>query len=186
MELVMTAERGTSGQVYVIGSPEPRIVKIGYSTAPEKRLWFLQVGSPVELRLLAVFEGSQDLEAALHRYFGACHVRGEWFELGDDPVAVVREAVALGLAGLRSSAGPTAIPDTTRPSTALDMPSYRAMEGIDLDIRFPRLPQWRAEAVFAAHGISGATNEWVNHACKGCPDCLAHFPPQLALRPHPV
>ncbi|MFJ8469629.1 GIY-YIG nuclease family protein [Streptomyces swartbergensis] len=183
----MTIASKTSGQVYVIGSPGSRIVKIGYSNAPEKRLWFLQVGSPVELSLLARFEGSQDLEAALHRYFGARHVRGEWFDLGANPVEAVRAAVALGVAGLCSAAGTTAIPGTTRSnrsSTALDMPGHRAMEGIDLGMRFPPLPRWRAEAVLAVHDISGVTNEWVNHVCEGCPDCLAHFPPRFALRPH--
>jgi hypothetical protein len=189
MEQVMTPEGDASGQVYVIGSPGSHIVKIGHSNAPKKRLWLLQVGSPVELRLLAVFVGGQALEAALHRYFGAFHVRGEWFALGDDPVKAVREAVALGVAGLRSEAGPPTLPGTTRSngfSTGLDMPSLHAMEGIDWDIRFPRLPEWRVKAVLAAHGISGTGTDWVHHACEGCPDCLAHFPPRLTLRPHPV
>ncbi|WP_105973658.1 GIY-YIG nuclease family protein [Streptomyces geranii] len=72
----MTTGIGAAGQVYLVGSLGSRFVKIGYSRNPEKRLWFLQVGSPVELSLLATFEGGPDLEAQLHRYFGAHNVRG--------------------------------------------------------------------------------------------------------------
>ncbi|MGW1615192.1 GIY-YIG nuclease family protein [Streptomyces sp. NPDC002285] len=180
----MASASKNSGQVYVIGSAASRIVKIGYSNAPEERLWFLQVGSPVELSLLASFEGSQDLEAALHRYFDASHVRGEWFDLGANPVEAVRAAVALGVTGLRSKQGPTAIPSASRSYSALDRSEHRAMEGVDLGMRFPHLPRSHAEAVLAAHDIAGVANGWVNHVCEGCPDCLAHFPPRFTLRPH--
>ncbi|WP_145881955.1 GIY-YIG nuclease family protein [Streptomyces sp. BK340] len=184
----MTATGGTAGQVYLIGSSGSRIVKIGYSTAPEKRLWFLQVGSPVELSILATFDGGQELESALHHHFGRRHVRGEWFDLGDNPVEAVRAAVALGGAGL-STIKPTDAPRTTVSDhypSGFDKPWYRCMEGRDLDVRFPPLPGWRAKAVLAARGISETATDWVAHQCGGCPDCLAHFPPRLVLRSHPA
>ncbi|MFC8201731.1 GIY-YIG nuclease family protein [Streptomyces sp. NPDC057298] len=173
----MTTTSGVADQVYVIGSPGRHTVKIGYSKNPEKRLWFLQVGSPVELFVLATFEGGRDLEEALHHYFRACHIRGEWFNLGNDPVEAVHAAVALGITALRTT---RSVPCCT----TLDMRSSRSMGGADLDVRFPRLPRWRTNAVLAPHGISATPNDWVVHQCEGCPDCLAHFPPRLSLRPH--
>ncbi|QDN64283.1 GIY-YIG nuclease family protein [Streptomyces sp. S1D4-14] len=176
----------TAGQVYVIGSPGSRIAKIGYSKAPEKRLWFLQVGSPDELLLLATFEGGQDLEAALHRYFRAYHRRGEWFELGDDPVETVRAAVDLGIPGLLAAVRPAEDPRSVRSSAVSATSMYRSVVGLDWNVRFPPLPRWRAQALLAAHGIAGAAHEGVSHSCDGCADCLAHFPQRLALRPHPA
>ncbi|MFE4577421.1 GIY-YIG nuclease family protein [Streptomyces chartreusis] len=145
--------------VYVIGSPGSRNVKIGRSTAPERRLWTIQVGSPVRLVLLATFEGGRVLEEALHCYFGAYRKHGEWFELGTDPVEEVRAAVALGVRRLRYS----------RPAA-----SFTAhFGGASWDDRFPR----RITTVLAAHGItldSPGDSEDVFHQCKassGCVDC---------------
>ncbi|MER7841805.1 GIY-YIG nuclease family protein [Streptomyces sp. NPDC096040] len=87
-----------NGYVYVMGSDQWPYVKIGYSKDPAKRLWFVQVGSPVRLRLLATYEGGQNLETALHRYFERHRTNGEWFDLGDSAVERVNAAVNLGLA----------------------------------------------------------------------------------------
>ncbi|MEU8718295.1 GIY-YIG nuclease family protein [Streptomyces sp. NPDC048663] len=86
-----------SGYVYVMGSAQWPYVKIGYSKDPAKRLWFVQVGSPVRLELLATYEGGRTLEAALHRYFRRHQMNGEWFDLGDSAVERVSAAVDLGL-----------------------------------------------------------------------------------------
>ncbi|MGV4985815.1 GIY-YIG nuclease family protein [Streptomyces sp. NRAIS4] len=148
--MTKAARSSSPGQVYLLGSPGSHIAKIGYSGTPEKRLWFLQVGSPVEYSILAKFDGSQELEAALHHYFRACHVRGEWFDLGDDPVEAVRTAVALGVTGLLSETESKEVPRATRSNlscTALGMPAYRSMKGLDVEARFPPLPHWRAKSV---------------------------------------
>ncbi|WP_435191318.1 GIY-YIG nuclease family protein [Streptomyces sp. bgisy126] len=76
-------------RVYLIGSPESPLVKIGWSDNPERRLRHLQTGSPVPLQLLALFEGGAVMEAALHRRFADKRRHGEWFDLGSDPVTVV-------------------------------------------------------------------------------------------------
>lgn len=76
-------------QVYLIGSPQSPLVKIGWSDNPERRLRHLQTGSPVPLQLLALFEGGAVLEAALHRQFANKRRHGEWFDLGSDPMTVV-------------------------------------------------------------------------------------------------
>lgn len=167
----MTAGSGAAGHVYVIGEPGSSIVKIGFSKAPEKRLWFLQVGSPVPLSLQATFEGDQSLEAELHRFFGAHHVRGEWFRLGDNPVEEVRAAVALGTAGMRAW---RAANHAKRQGF-----SNAQLEGVDLSVRFPPLPNGRVRAVLAAHGIAldmPGSGEVVFHQCdpdSGCVDCRA-------------
>lgn len=81
--------------VYLIGSPRSGVVKIGVSKDPERRLRSLRTGSPVALRLLWKKPGAEDLEEALHAYFSAYRVRGEWFDFGDgEPVAYVEAAFA--------------------------------------------------------------------------------------------
>jgi len=179
----MTEKTGSStpGQVYVIGSAGSRFVKIGYSKAPEKRLWFLQVGSPAELFVLAKFDGDQVLEAALHRYFRAYHVRGEWFDLGSNPAESVRAAVGLGLAGMRSTTGVKAEPRATNssPFRLLDTPEWR-MSGLDAGVRFPPLPRGRSEAICAVLGIAASTGGLAAHPPEGCRDSRAGRPAYLA------
>jgi hypothetical protein len=80
-------------RVYLIGSPDSPLVKIGWSDNPERRLRDLQSGSPVPLQLLAVFEGGYLVEAALHRRFADKRIRVEWFDLGPNPVETVRPYV---------------------------------------------------------------------------------------------
>ncbi|MEU0034647.1 GIY-YIG nuclease family protein [Streptomyces sp. NPDC006333] len=76
-------------RVYLIGSPDSSLVKIGWTDNPERRLRHLQTGSPVLLQLLAVFEGGAIAEAELHRRFADKRRHGEWFDLGPDPVTAV-------------------------------------------------------------------------------------------------
>ncbi|MEU0119093.1 GIY-YIG nuclease family protein [Streptomyces bobili] len=145
----------------MLGSPGSSIVKIGYSKAPERRLWFLQVGSPAKLSLLATFDGGQDLEGALHRHFRACHVRGEWFDLGNDPVEAVRAAVALGVTAL--VVGPGARAELR----ALDTIEWRS-QGLDWDVRFQPLP--RGHALRTTHDVAIRTHDSGPYPSEGCPD----------------
>ncbi|MFJ9634503.1 GIY-YIG nuclease family protein [Streptomyces sp. NPDC101175] len=172
--------RSTPGQVYVIGSAGSHSVKIGYSRTPEKRLWFLQVGSPVKLFVLAKYDGDQVLEAALHRYFRECHVRGEWFDLGSNPAESVRAAVDLGLDGMRSTTGVRAEPRVTSssPSRLLDTPEWH-MWGVNADIRFAPLPPGRAKAICAVLGIPASTPRAAAHPSEGCPDARTGRPAYL-------
>ena len=150
----------------MIGSPGSRIVKIGYSKTPEKRLWSIQVGSPVRLSLLAVFPGDRDLERALHRYFHAQNKHGEWFELGFRPAEEVRAAVALLGDGRAATAA-------YHPKT----PQLGQVRSLEWDARFPALFDGKR----AGFGIARTTTGFKTptEACPdlavGCPDAEA-FP----------
>jgi hypothetical protein len=165
-------------KVYVIGSPGSRIVKIGFSKAPLKRLWSLQVGSPVPLALLATFEGGRDLESALHRYFGTCWKRGEWFELGDAPVAEVRAAVALSAKGLLSG---------RNFRLAAQRTTEKSRRAAGHDDRFLPLARGRANALLTKLGVFtpgriNAENPAINQCQedRACVDCRAGRPAFLA------
>lgn len=72
-------ESATTRRCYFIGGDEG-LIKIGYSYSPEERLKALQLGSPIELRILATAPGGAARERAYHDQFAAMRVRGEWFE----------------------------------------------------------------------------------------------------------
>jgi len=63
--------------------------KIGMSKEPYKRMSSLQVGSPIEIKLVhRIFTfDCIALEKALHDYYQAYWLRGEWFELSDVMIA---------------------------------------------------------------------------------------------------
>lgn len=79
--------------VYLIGSSESPLVKIGTAQDVAARLRTLQNSSPTPLRLLWQTEGGRGLEAALHEQFAEYRQHGEWFNLQDrDAVSVVSAA----------------------------------------------------------------------------------------------
>jgi hypothetical protein len=72
------------GFVYVIGNDELGVFKIGYSRHhPANRLRFLQVGSPVILRLVAFayVANAPEEEKRLHERFTEQWVHSEWFRM---------------------------------------------------------------------------------------------------------
>lgn len=80
--------------VYLIGSEDSPMVKIGRSTNIPARLAAIQSMSPLKLAVLWQTEGGAELEAALHRWFRSRRSHGEWFEFPDgDALAEVAEAV---------------------------------------------------------------------------------------------
>lgn len=81
-------------QVYVIGTSDSSVAKIGVSNAPQRRLRQIQSMSPLRLQVLWACPGSYDLEAALHAHFNVYRSHGEWFDFrGLDPVKVVQDAL---------------------------------------------------------------------------------------------
>lgn len=78
--------------VYVIGSEESPLAKIGVTDDTSRRLREIQSMSPVPLRVLWKTPGGRQLEKALHGYFRAFRQHGEWFRL-DNPVQSVQEAL---------------------------------------------------------------------------------------------
>ena len=94
-------KRASTRWVYLIGSANSSLAKIGVSNDPEVRLADLQVGSPLPLVLLWKTPGGQGLESALHNYFAPYRQHGEWFDFGEEnPAALV--ATAAVLMGFRS------------------------------------------------------------------------------------
>ena len=73
-----------SHKVYFVEAVSTGLVKIGWTSNLEKRLYALRRGNAVELVLLKCIPGDRAVEAALHRRFRAYRVRGEWFRV--DPL----------------------------------------------------------------------------------------------------
>lgn len=71
-------EAATTRTCYFIGG-DHGLIKIGYSYNPHERLKALQLGSPVDLRVLATAPGGAARERAYHDQFAEARVRGEWF-----------------------------------------------------------------------------------------------------------
>jgi len=70
--------------VYIIQHGRKGAFKIGIARNVEKRIVDLQIGTPVELRIIAKFDfGSKKnayrVEQKLHRIFRKYWIRGEWF-----------------------------------------------------------------------------------------------------------
>jgi hypothetical protein len=81
--------------VYLVGIvPGPQLphVKIGYAQDVWDRLSELQCGNPFELRVLSFLPGGKEAEAAIHCALDRYRVRGEWFDLGSDPLRMFMDA----------------------------------------------------------------------------------------------
>jgi T5orf172 domain len=95
------------GFVYVIGPvphTDPYLVKIGNAGNVTRRRVQLQTGSPARLEILCIIqaEDAGRLEDKIHGELAEYRRHGEWFELGDDPVKVVKDTVeAVKTAGSR-------------------------------------------------------------------------------------
>lgn len=80
--------------VYFIQQGKGGPIKIGISTNPHKRLVALQIGSPVQLKLLAVMNTNHPgTEHLLHRRFSHLRMAGEWFEPEQELLEYISEIV---------------------------------------------------------------------------------------------
>lgn len=71
--------------VYFIGTEDKKYVKIGYCNRdPQGRVSTLQIGCPLEIKLIGTMSGNMADEVNLHRKFLPYHIRGEWFKLSDE------------------------------------------------------------------------------------------------------
>jgi len=77
------------GFIYVVGFGD--YIKIGFSTDVPSRLSTLQTSAPEPLKIYATFRGSTDDEANLHQRFATHNSNGEWFRIGDEIKAWLRE-----------------------------------------------------------------------------------------------
>lgn len=73
---------------YLMLNERNRYIKIGSSHAPRYREKTLQSEEP-EIVLLAISPGGVDLERAMHLRYKDFRLRGEWFRLEPDHVAVL-------------------------------------------------------------------------------------------------
>ena len=76
-----------------------KYVKIGKSHHSYGRFKALQTSNPYPLRLLAVAEDADGLEAILHKQMKRWHHRGEWFKY--TPTFQVKFAIILAESGVR-------------------------------------------------------------------------------------
>lgn len=89
------SRRPTADCVYLIGSPDSRLVKIGTTQDIKARLRGIQNMSPAPLEVLWQTEGGLLMERVLHERFREYRCHGEWFDFGSsDPVELVSEAAA--------------------------------------------------------------------------------------------
>ena len=97
MDVFLSSNKGhkdCSGFIYLAQASQTQWCKIGMSKQPYKRMQTLQVGSPLEIILLHriyTFDAIK-LEKALHEYYDAYRLRGEWFDL---PLECIKEFPAV-------------------------------------------------------------------------------------------
>lgn len=85
------------GYVYAIRALGTSLAKVGFATDVARRLRTLQIGAPMELRVIWTLRETAVAEDWLHDHLGDRHSRGEWFDFGDeDPVAVLAQFVKDG------------------------------------------------------------------------------------------
>lgn len=79
--------------VYVIGVTGMQAVKIGAAFDCELRMANLQIGCPLLMDLFwkKPSDNARAMEKALHEHFADRRIRGEWFDLGLDPVPQVEQ-----------------------------------------------------------------------------------------------
>lgn len=93
--------------VYFIRCKLTNLIKVGTARDPVKRLNDLQVGSPGELEIIALFEGDYHVESKYHEQLQAHRVRGEWFDIPDDVIDSIKEH---GVWSFRSKLRPAQTP----------------------------------------------------------------------------
>lgn len=78
----MGAKKELGGWVYFIQAGNDGPIKIGIAQDTDKRIRNLQVGNPLQLKLLLRVwsETPHHLESSLHKCFANLSTRGEWFK----------------------------------------------------------------------------------------------------------
>lgn len=74
-------KEGGSGYVYAVHAPAVRMVKIGWSMKPRRRLLQdIRPLCPVPLVLIGITPGSKGAESYWHQLCSDLRVRNEWFQ----------------------------------------------------------------------------------------------------------
>lgn len=113
------------GYVYFIGGDDTALIKIGYASNVARRLRALQTGSPVRLKVLSRFPGSQRVEKSIHRRFRDYRTHGEWFSFPDlqDALSRIEELLKGDDSGATVPAGREAV---------VSLPTYGPIEQGDI------------------------------------------------------
>lgn len=76
--------------MYVIAAPEMKIMKIGVSREPLRRMKDIQVSFPTHLEIIAVIpKGGTKEERSFHRAMHEFRRQGEWFEMTDESMQLL-------------------------------------------------------------------------------------------------
>lgn len=82
--------RGRMGKVYLVEAVGVQAVKIGFTSGcVQKRLEYLQTGSPHELRVVASVDADKGFETDLHKMLADYRIRGEWYDINGIPVGIL-------------------------------------------------------------------------------------------------
>lgn len=68
-----------SSYVYFVEAPSSRLIKIGRSNDPYRRLTQLKLLSPVSLEIRGIVPGGAEIEVSFHEHFKSLNSHGEWF-----------------------------------------------------------------------------------------------------------
>ena len=85
------------GSIYIFGATDSGPVKIGSSASPQKRLSHIQIGNPVRLYALRVWDHpfAGRVETATHKLLKSLRLQGEWFSVGLEAASkAVEQAIA--------------------------------------------------------------------------------------------
>ncbi|WP_443057811.1 GIY-YIG nuclease family protein [Streptomyces sp. NBC_00724] len=159
--------------VYVIGSPDSPLVKIGRTGNITKRLADLRRMSPAPLDLLCTLPGGAALEAALHRRFAPQRRHGEWFELGHDSADTVRTAAV-------------AMDIVPAPRTVTQTATRGGREFSE-NFFAPRIaPQPEAEGAVPRDALERVVREWLDSRTEPfhCRNCTCPIGSHSPVRPH--
>ena len=91
--------------VYFIGA-DVGLIKIGQTSAPLCRLSAFNLGSPIELRFLALIVGGAKEERKYQARFADLRVRGEWFERSPEILRFIKRTRSRQICAARGSSAP--------------------------------------------------------------------------------
>lgn len=88
---IQKSNYNTNYKVYFISTDNFEFIKVGISNNPYKRLKGLQQNIPNKLILLMTFNGKNYEETLLHHFLKKYKVRGEWFELNNKIITLMKK-----------------------------------------------------------------------------------------------
>src|ERR1700756_1314270 len=83
--------------VYFIQDTGTGVIKIGWATDVERRIYGLQISAPSPLVLLAAIKGTHKTERSLHDRFADTRTFGEWFQPTPELLAYIETAKTEGV-----------------------------------------------------------------------------------------